>query len=59
MSAGSPAPTKRNHSDGSTPGELKKGKLDEDDRNYTRALADPNKLAIVMAEYPVVRLSEE
>ena len=57
--AGPPAPSKRNHSDGSTPRELKRGKLEPDDRGYSRALADPNKLAIVAAEYPVVRLSEE
>ena len=53
------APTKRNRSDGSTPRELKKGKLEEDDRGYSRALADSNKLTIVTADYPVVRFSEE
>ena len=57
--AGPSAPSKRNRSDGSTPRELKKGKLEDDDRGYSRALADPNKLANVTAEYPVVRLSEE
>ena len=55
----SPASTKRNHSDGSTPRAIKKGKVDKDDRGYSRALADPNKLAIVAADYPVVRFSEE
>ena len=57
--ASSPAPSKRNRSDGSTPREIKKGKLEENDRGYSRALTDPIKLAIVMAEYPVARLSEE
>ena len=42
-----------------TPREVKKGKLNSDDRGYSLALADPKKLAIVMAEYPVVRFSEE
>ena len=56
---GPPAPSKRNHSDGSTLRVLKKGKLEDDDRGYSRALDDPNKLAIVTAEYPVVRLSEK
>ena len=57
--AGPPAPSKRNRSDGSTPRELKKGKLEADDRGYSHALADPNKLAIVAAEYLVIKLSEE
>ena len=57
--AGSPAPFKRNRSDGSTSRELKKYRMEDDDRGYSRALADPNKLAIVTAEYPIVRLSEE
>ena len=59
VGAGSSAPTKRSRSDGSTSRELKIGKLNEDDRRYSRALADPNKLAIVTAEYLVVRFSEE
>ena len=57
--AGPPAPFKRNHSDGFSPRKLKKGKLEPDDLRYSRALADPNKFAIVVAEYPVDRLSEE
>ena len=55
VGVGSPAPTKRNHSDGSTPRELKKGKLNEDDSGYSRALANPDKLAIATAEYPVLK----
>ena len=57
--AGSPGPTKRNRCHGSTPKELKKGKLVEDDQGYSRAVADSNKLAILTAEYPIVRVSEE
>ena len=52
-------PTKRSHSDGSTPKELKKGKTSGDDRGYSKALAIASKLAIVMAEYPIVRFREE
>ena len=57
--AGTPVPIKWSHSDGSTRRELKKGKPRGDNRIYSHALADHNKLAIVTAEYPVVRFSEE
>ena len=33
--------------------------MNSDDRAYSHALAHPNKLVIVMAEYPVLRFSEE
>ena len=32
--------------------------MDEDDRGYSQALADPNRLVIVTAEYPVLRFNE-
>ena len=38
---------KKSHSNGFTLRDLKKSKLDSDDWGYSRALANPNKLAIV------------
>ena len=52
-------PTEWSHSDGSTPRDIKIVQLNSDNRWYSWALADPNKLAIVTDEYPVVRFGEE